>query len=371
MTGINRRTFLGWAAAAPVLLHSRVTLAVVDNFPAQRFASANHAADGLFYLNIFDGLGKEVAKHLLPSRAHQIVSHPTKPWVLAVARRPGTTIDIFDYQTGSLVARLNCSRGYHLYGHAQITIDGRYLLTTEKSPSHEDGRLVVRDIEQNFKIAKDHSTAGIGPHELRLFADQRTMVIANGGIQTKGREKINLESMQPSLTYVDIHSGKLLEQVYLPAQYHQSSIRHLDVSPNGQVLIAMQYQGNPGDSVPLIALHSRGEAIQALAIPAHINGRLNQYCGSACFDSTGDFAAVSAPRGNLITLWNIKTQQFHAAIKVNDGCGIAKTKHAGEFIVSSGAGRLYTLDSQKMTRTAIPTTLKVKWDNHLSIIAQV
>ncbi|MGY8868906.1 MAG: DUF1513 domain-containing protein [Pseudomonadales bacterium] len=371
MTGINRRTFLGWAAAAPALLHSHITLAAVDNLAAQRFASASQAADGLFYLYLFDGLGKEVAKHLLPSRAHQIVSHPTRPWVLAIARRPGTTIDIFNYQTGSFVKRLDCSHDYHLYGHAQITTDGRYLLTTEKSPSHEDGRLVVRDIEQNFKIVKEHSTAGIGPHELRLSADQRTMVIANGGIKTKGREKINLESMQPSLAYIDIHSGELLEQVHLPAQYHQSSIRHLDISPNGQVLIAMQYQGNPGDSVPLVALHSRGEAIQALTVPAHINGRLNQYCGSVCFDSTGDFAAVSAPRGNLITLWNIKTQQFHAAIKVSDGCGIAKAQYAGEFVVSSGAGRLYTLDSQKMTRTPIPTALKVKWDNHLSKISQV
>ncbi|WP_293269066.1 DUF1513 domain-containing protein [Neptunomonas sp.] len=369
MTAINRRTFLGWAAATPMLLHSPMGLAAVDNTAAQRFASASQAADGLFYLYLFDGLGQEVASHPLPSRAHQVIGHPTRPWVLVIARRPGNSIDVFNYKTGTLVTRINCIHGYHLYGHAQITQDGHYLLTTEKSPSHDNGRLVVRDITHHFNIVNEHSTAGIGPHELRLTPDQKTMVIANGGIKTKGRKKINLDVMQPSLVYVDIHSGKLLEQVQLPAEYHQSSIRHLDISPTGQVLLAMQYQGHLGDTVPLVALHSRGEEIKPLVIPIQVNGRLNQYCGSACFDSTGNFAAVSSPRGNLITLWNIKARQFHAAIKVNDGCGIAKGQHAGEFVISSGTGRLYTINSQKMIRTAIPTQLPVKWDNHLSPIS--
>ncbi|PID42800.1 MAG: hypothetical protein CSA52_00870 [Gammaproteobacteria bacterium] len=369
VAGINRRTFLGWAAAMPALLHGRLLPADQTDLAARRFASASKADDGLFYLVLFDGLGQVVCRHPLPGRAHQIVRWPARPWVLVVSRRPGTTADIVNYQTQALVRRIECSPGYHLYGHAQVTADGRYLFTTEKSPSHENGRMVIRDAGHDCKIVREYSTAGIGPHELRLSADQRTMLVANGGIKTEGRKKVNLDTMRPSLAYIDIRNGELLEQLFLPDEYHQSSIRHLDISANGQAIIAMQYQGNPGDSVPLVALHRRDEAMQPLTIPTAINGRLRQYCGSVCFDSTGDFVAVSAPRGNMILLWDIRKRRFQGAIKVRDGCGVAKTGEAGEFLVSSGAGSLYLLNSLDMTRTPIPAEFPVSWDNHLSRIS--
>ncbi|SIS40689.1 DUF1513 domain-containing protein [Neptunomonas antarctica] len=374
--GINRRQFLGWIAAAPLLLQSRASQALnanmdVDDASLLRFTSASQSLTGEHYLHLFDGLGKEIIRHALPGRAHQVISHPTQPWLLAVARRPGTSIEVLDYENGTLVQRINCANDHHLYGHAQITADGRYLLTTENSAQHDDGRLVIRDINNHFQVINEYSTAGIGPHELRLSSDQKTVVIANGGIKTQGREKMNLASMQPSLAYIDVHSGRVLEQVNLPDQYHQSSIRHIDIGAEGQVIIAMQYQGNPGDNVPLIAYHTRGESIKPLNIPLGVHSQLNQYCGSACFDSSGEFAAVSAPRGNLITLWDMRLQQFHAAIKINDGCGLAPTERAGEFLVSTGRGRLYTIDSHTLARNSLAasTDHSIQWDNHLSLVS--
>lgn len=374
MTEINRRRFLGWIGMAPFLLHSLPGLATTgteSSTAMQRFTAASQGLDGQFYLHLFDGRGQELLRHTLPSRAHQITPHPHQPWLFAVSRRPGTTIDVIDYQSGALVQRINCADGYHLYGHAQISADGRFLLTTENSTQHAEGRVVMRDISENFDIVREYSTAGIGPHELRLSLDQKTLVIANGGIQTEGREKLNLESMQPSLVYLDMHTGQLLEQVRLPQEYHQSSIRHIDISAQGEVLIAMQYEGNPGDTVPLIACHARGESITPLTIPTEIHGRLNQYCGSACFDSSGNFAAVSSPRGNLVTLWDMHTRQFHAAIKVNDGGGLSATGQVGEFLVSTGRGPLYTINSLTSSRTALPTAQdkNIKWDNHLSYLS--
>lgn len=374
MTAINRRRFLGWLGAAPLLLHSKLGLAIssaVSDAALQRFTSASEGRDGQFYLQLFDGLGQELIHHTLPSRAHQITPHPSQPWLFAVSRRPGTSIDLLDYQSGTLLQRINCADGYLLYGHAQISADGRYLLTTEKSPRHDDGRIVVRDIYAQCKIVDEYSTAGIGPHELRISDDQKTLVIANGGIKTQGREKLNLETMQPSLVYLDMQTGQPLEQVRLPQEYHQSSIRHLDIAADGQVLIAMQYQGNPGDQVPLIASHTRGASISPLSIPLKIHSRLNQYCGSACFDSSGMYAAVSSPRGNIITLWDMKTRQFSRAIKVKDGCGLAKTGRTGEFIVSSGAGQLYAFNAQTSAQpTLLAASENIQWDNHLSFVSR-
>ncbi|SFF79418.1 DUF1513 domain-containing protein [Neptunomonas qingdaonensis] len=374
MTGINRRQFLGWLAASSVLLQSRSAQGYSSkgSEASQRFASASQGMDGQNYLNLFNGLGKQLIRHPLPCRAHQIVSHPIQPWLFAVSRRPGTSIDILDYQSGKRVQRIMCTDGYHLYGHAQISADGRYLLTTEKSEQHEQGRIVIRDITINFEIVEEYSSAGIGPHELRLSPDQKTLVIANGGIKTRGREKLNLESMQPSLVYLDLHTGQPLEQVRLPEEYHQSSIRHLDIAADGQILIAMQYQGNPGDSVPLIAYHTRGESIQPLSMPSGIHSRLNQYCGSACFDSSGNYAAVSAPRGNIITLWDMQSRQFSKAVKVKDACGLANTGRPGEFLVSSGTGQLYMLNALTSARPSLLAAAdNIRWDNHLSFIPPV
>lgn len=368
---INRRQFLGWMAATPILLHCRYGQAQDASAASQRFASASQGTDGQYYLHLFDGLGKQLVRHTLPCRAHQISSHPNKPWLFAVSRRPGTSIDVFDYRAGTLVQRINCTQGYHLYGHAQISMDGRYLITTENSPLHDDGRVVIRDISSDFKIVSDYSTAGIGPHELRLSQDQQTLVVANGGIKTQDREKLNIETMQPSLVYLDMTTGELLEQVHLPADYHQSSIRHIDVSATGHVIIAMQYQGNAGDSVPLVACHTRGKLITPLEMPPRIYSRLNQYCGSACFDSSGKFAAVSAPRGNMITLWNMQNRQFNGAVKVNDGCGLAKTPLPGEFIVSSGTGQLYRLNALSSQPALLAMPENIHWDNHLSFIASI
>ena len=378
MMEINRRQFLGWLAASPVLLQTNSVQASSSQAPKApdisaatlRFASASQSINGQNYLHLFNGRGEPLLGHPLPCRAHQVISHPTQPWLFAVSRRPGKSIDVVDYQSGTLVQRINCANGYHLYGHAQISLDGRYLITTEKSDPHDDGRIVIRDIHRHFEITQEYSSAGIGPHELRLSPDQKTLVIANGGIKTQGREKINLESMQPSLVYLNMYTGRLLEQVRMPEEYHQSSIRHLDIAANGQVIIAMQYQGNPGDSVPLIACHTRGKPIQPLNIPPRIYSRLNQYCGSACFDSSGNYAAISSPRGNIITLWDMKAQQFSRAVKVKDGCGIAKAGRTGEFLVSSGTGRLYTLNAQTSARPSLLAAPEnIQWDNHLSFIS--
>lgn len=379
MTEINRRQFLGWLAASPVLLKTSPVQASSSQSNAPeiptaslRFASASQGVDGQNYLHLLNGLGKQLLRHPLPCRAHQIISHPTQPWLFAVSRRPGTSIEMIDYQTGTLIQRVNCASGYHLYGHAEISLDGRYLLTTEKSRRHHNGRIVIRDINRNLEVVEEYSSAGIGPHELRLSSDQKTLVIANGGIKTQGREKLNLETMQPSLVYLDMQTGQPLEQVRLPREYHQSSIRHFDIAANGQILIAMQYQGNPGDTAPLIAYHTRGAPITPLTIPLEIHSRLNQYCGSACFDCSGEYAAVSSPKGNIITLWDMKTRQFSRAIKVKDGCGIAKTERIGEFIVSSGAGRLYSFNAQASARpTLLAASENIRWDNHLSFVSHV
>lgn len=338
----------------------------------QFFASAAKGRDNRYWLQVVDAAGQRVAKLVLPSRAHQVVAHPHRPWVVVVARRPGEYIKVFDYQEGETRFDIQAKAGYHFYGHAVFSPDGQYLISTENNIATGQGRLVVRSVANDFSEVADYPSYGIGPHQLTYLSDQKTLVVANGGILThpdKGREKLNLDTMKPSLDYIDVKTGLLLEKQVLDAELHQLSIRHLAVNQADQVVIAMQYQGDKMDNPPLVATHQRGESIRLLAAPEGVNRSMKQYCGSVSIDSTGCFAAVSSPRGNLVTIWDIEAGQYLSHFRCSDGCGVAPSGD-GRFMVSTGTGRFYQYDlaTQTLTKIALDISPSVAWDNHLTAI---
>jgi hypothetical protein len=231
----------------------------------------------------------------------------------------------------------------------------------------------VRDVARDYEWVQEFPSHGIGPHELKLLSDGDTMVVANGGILTRpetGRAKLNLDQMQPSLVYLNRHSGELLEQHTLPAALHQNSIRHLAVSPDDQVCCVMQYQGNRTDTPPLIGLHRRSELIQLLTAPKEIQQRMHNYCGSACVDQSGQVFAVSSPKGNLITFWHAADGGFLGHVDLADSCGIAASQSPGEFLLSSGLGAImcYRLADQHRQMLMQTQENKLRWDNHLTRI---
>ena len=103
----------------------------------------------------------------------------------------------------------------------------------------------------------------------QLLADGRTMVIANGGIKThpdSGADELNLPDMKPSLVYVDLATGDLLEEQSLAAELHQLSIRHLALAASDTVVFGCQYRGPEDDAPPLLGFHRRGE--KPVIVPA-------------------------------------------------------------------------------------------------------
>lgn len=365
MMAIKRRAFLGGLLATPLWLQSLHTVQAAA-LPAL-LVSAAQLPDGSHALVVLGADGKTLLQHPLPDRAHQVLLHPIRPWVIAVARRPGTFIEVVDLTTQRRVKQIRTEPGYHLYGHAQVSPDGRYLWTTERQPDANEGVVVMRDLENGGQIVKQFGTAGVGPHELK-FIDESQLVVANGGILTEGREKLNLASMQPSLVRIHPFTGQLLEQQQLPAHYHQCSIRHIDTAPNGAVLVAMQYQGGLLDTVPLVAIQRPGQPLRPLMMPDAERLSLKQYCGSACVDARGRYAAVSAPRGDKVLFWSLDDEQYLGAVKARDACGLAAGKEAGEFYVSTGAGKLYSVLAPLLGKQRLPTPGQdIAWDNHMML----
>lgn len=335
------------------------------------FASAAKGRSGQYHLYLIGQQGQVLLDHPLPGRAHHTAAHPQRPLLACIARRPGHFIDIVDYQEQRLIIRIIADNGRHFFGHGIFSEDGRWLITTENEINTGQGRVVIRSLEQNYAVIADYPSHGIGPHELVQQPGSSVLVVANGGILThpdRGREKLNLDSMQPSLLRLDLLTGERLDQQQLPADQHQLSIRHIDTNPEGTTVIAFQYQGNPGQNLPLVGVHRPGEAIQLLSAPDPVNIAMKGYCGSARFDQSGRFAAVSAPRGDLISFWDLQKNQFISSIKSRDGCGLAASRNLAEFIISSGTGRCIRHNLQTGETTRLPQTTATAWDNHLTTV---
>jgi len=378
--GLSRRdlgkSLLGLLALPDIAAAS--TLPKVSSLHSQTisepsfFASASKDSSNKYWLHVVGKDGQQVARLALPTRAHQVVAHPYYPWVVVIARRPGNYMRVLDYLDGSVRFELNSKPGYHFYGHSAFSPDGKFLVTTENQIEEGRGRLVVRDVDQGFTEVADYPSYGIGPHQLSFLSDQNTLVVANGGILTHpdhGRDKLNLDTMQPSLDYIDFKTGKLLEKQQLDSELYQLSIRHLAVNKADQVVLVMQYQGSGMDNPPLVGTHQQGESIKLLPAPEEVNRSMKHYCGSVSIDASGHIAAVSSPRGNIVTIWDIKRGRFLDRFRCTDGCGIASAGD-GRFMISTGTGRFYHYDvlTRTLKRKALSVEPSVAWDNHLTAL---
>jgi len=308
---ISRRTFtlgLGYSALGSalgfsklnVLASTQVEQTIADGKIKQvtHYVSAATDLENNHFLVILNTNGEEISKLSLPDRAHQITVNPQSNTLAVAARRPGRYLIIADTISGKLVHQLEPEHGHHFYGHSVYSQDGRFLYTSENHIESGEGRIFVRDASANYDVLHSFSSYGIGPHEIKIHPDNKTLVVANGGILTRpesGRAKLNLDTMSPSLAYISLETGQLVEQRKLPSNLHQLSIRHIDINANGITAIALQYQGDKTDNVPLVALHRRGKEIKTLWAPEYVNRKLKNYCGSVCFNKSGSLFAVTSP----------------------------------------------------------------------------
>jgi hypothetical protein len=194
------------------------------------------------------------------------------------------------------------------------------------------------------------------------------MVIANGGIEThpdRGDDELNLPTMQPSLVYVDVETGDLLEQQRLAPELHQLSIRHLAVASGDVVVFGCQYRGPEEDAPALVGFHRRGETPVVVEATGMTQVGLQNYIGSVAADRSGGIVAASAPKGGLVTYWDVARRRFLGVCNLSDGCGLAPTHRRASFLLTSGEGWLVTAEAGgAMSRQSSD----FQWDNHAILV---
>ena len=332
------------------------------------FAAARKDDKGTFSAALFSLDGGDVRAVELPERGHDIALRPGTPEWVAFARRPG--------RFGVAVPAGNrppiwfaSKPDRHFFGHGVFSADGKLLYATENDYARARGVIGVRDASAGYAQIGEFPAHGMEPHDIALLPDGRTMVIANGGIRThpdQGAAELNLGDMQPSLVYVDVETGDLLEEQVLPPTLHQLSIRHLAVAARDLVVFGCQYRGPDADAPALIGFHRRGETPTLVPAPGATQTALKNYIGSVAADAGGTIVAASAPKGGLITYWDVGTRSFLGTCALNDGCGVAPTRHRASFLLTSGEGWLATGDSAgELERQAS----SFAWDNHAILVA--
>jgi hypothetical protein len=315
---------------------------------------------GRYYASLFDTAGALLMDVPLPGRGHDIAVSPDGRFAAVVARRPGDFLWLLDLPARRVHRRLRATADRHYFGHAVFSDDGQRLYVVENDFEQGVGRIGVHRTDGPWPKLDELPSHGVGPHEILLHGDM--LIVANGGILTHPdtpRAKLNLDTMAPSLAYVDRHDGRLLERVEPPPRWHQLSMRHIDRAPDGQVAIAMQYQGPADDTPPLVALHARGGPLRWLHAPAPVQRRMRNYCGSVAFSADGAQLAVSSPRGGLVVRWSGEGHWLGHHDQA-DVCGLAAA--AGRLWASDGGGRLAPLAAD------VPGAgfARVHWDNHLA-----
>jgi len=328
------------------------------------YLAAARRDDGRYVLVGLDMRGGERFSLPLPARGHAAAAHPTRPEATAFARRPGTFALVIDCIAGRTMAVLEAPEGRHFYGHGAYASDGGLLFTPENDYANARGVIGVWDAAAGYLRVGEFDSHGVGPHDIHLMPDRATLVVANGGIETRpdtGRAKLNLPFMRPNLAYLSL-DGTLIDTVEPPGEWQQNSIRHLALGADGLVAFAMQWQGAAAHP-PLLGLHRRGAEATFLSAPDAAHRGMENYAGSVAISGDGRLAAISSPRGGRVQMFDIAEERFAGEVACADVCGLAPG--ADGLIATAGTGEIVGFSGAKQVWRSAH---RQNWDNHLVTI---
>ena len=335
----------------------------------QFFLTSRNDDAGKNYIAAVDIQGQMRFEIPVGARCHGVTVDPQRPHRAVIfPRRPGYLAYAVDFKLGQVTDTFHCGEGRYFYGHGCFSGDGSLLFATENDYEKERGVIAVRD-GKTLQLIGEFPSFGVGPHEVTPSVDGKTLVVANGGILERpetGREKLNVSSMDPSLAYVDIASGSLLGE--FRTGNHFLGMRHLSVSPDGTVAVAIQNEGPVDVATPLLAIHRPGEDLRLLHAPESVLRSMNHFGLSVCMDPQTSIVGLTCPKGNVVVFWDAKSGEYLRTLNIVDASGITLSHDAGSFLITSGTGQMTLLPIHGF-KTNTPKIIKVegsKWDNHIS-----
>lgn len=370
---IERRDFLVLAAGLAL-----APIARAEDLRPQGYLTSRRMGgrDACVWLN---EAGQEQAWFTLPRRGHSFAIDARHGRAVVFGRQPGFFAYGFDLQgQGELPAQaLPLPTGRHFYGHGVFSPDGNVLYATENDFEQARGVVGIYDARpgQQYRRIGEFETHGVGPHELVLMPDGRSLCVANGGMETHpdyGKTLLNAATMHSTLVYLDRETGKLLASHELGPEWQRLSMRHLAVDGAGKVWVGCQYASTDGRRPDLVLHHERGQPLTPAQGPEDMLRAMNNYVGSVTASGDGTVVATSSPLGGRVAFWETGTGRLLQMQVMHDVCGVAPIGPQG-FLLSSGNGSLqhYQLQPCAASQPAcLPSAQAIRqvdgaWDNHM------
>ncbi len=350
-------TFVGAASLRPAFAMAGSDVAYV---------TAVRRGEGTFSVLLLNADGAVLREVPLSARGHDIAIHPASGRVAVFARRPGAFAVSFKLDRNSAPHVFTPGEGRHYFGHGSFSHDGRLLYASENDIASGMGVIGIYDVARRFKKIGEHSTFGMGPHEIMLLADGKTIAVGNGGLDTSpdaGRENLNVDSMQPSLTFLDAESGKLLAKHEMTGDLKSLSIRHVTQDAAGVVWFGGQWEGSPSETPPQIVGSAGLDRPLKLIEPQAKGADLKGYVGAMAVSNDGRVIAASAPKAGHVLYVDTATATVIGQSDLKDVCGIAPEGEEN-FAASSGFGiiRHETARARTISERELQN---IAFDNHL------
>lgn len=267
-------------------------------------------------------------------RLHWVEPSPDGRTAVAVARRPGTTAVLFDRRAGAVLATFEPGAGRVFSGHGRFIDGGRRFLAVEIERASGQGVVSRRVVEAAFAIEAEWASSGIGPHD--MLPAGGTLVVANGGVEPHTPEALGAEIAGSGIARLDPETGEVRWTAELGDDLASLSLRHLTSGADGFTVVAAQDLLADGVARPLLYAVAP-EGLRAFEAPEEAWRGLRTYVGSVALDASGAYVAAASPRGNTIAVWR-RDGRFVGALPLVDGCGLAPTRQAGQFLATSGLG---------------------------------
>lgn len=285
----------------------------------------------------------------LPFLAHGVVFDPNDAQRAVVFEKKGPGACIVDLKTQRVIRSIPTSKTRHFYGHGAFSADGSLLYATESQLDRElSGLLVVRDAKTLRELGT-LPTHGTAPHDCTMIDEGRTMVVANGGGPSGGAA--------PSVTYIDLKSEKLLDQV--PIGSPRFNAGHVALSARGDLaVVSAPREGLSNQELGAVTIRAAGQPPVTIKRPHNVVGRMIGETLSVAINDRDRTVLATHPLGDCVSVWRIDDASFVELVETYNPRGLAMTLDGDWYLLShttESSVRITILD----TATRRPTGLHI------------
>ncbi len=252
--------------------------------------------------------------------------------------------------------------GHAFYGHAAFSRDGASLFVVESDLANGHGSISVLDAQTLAPLGV-LETHGLRPHDIVLARNGKQAFITNGGGDYP-------DGPAGCVTLVELASGKLVEKREIPEARFNAG--HVGVSAAGDlVVVSAPRDGLAKTELGGLSLGAPGGALSTMRSPAPLMQSLRGETLSIAIDDARRRAVVTTPDGNLLTAWNLASQQFIKSFDLPLARGVAQTLDGEHFVVCHGTTATASFISTKtleleprlqLEKTLIAGSHIVMWD---------